>query len=242
MSNITQVTLTSGIPSGPSGAATVSTLDALMADGGQATIGSKADAAVSNPASSGSTVALLKGLLTLLAGTLTVATHAVTQSGSWVLSAGSALIGVVKIGDGTNSAAIKAASTAPVATDPAVVVAISPNGQNTNGRKTPANSAPVVEASRTYATVAASQTAQILGTTGAAGDMLDAIWIIPGTTSPGAVNILDSSTSISVFAGGASSVGSLVPFPIYLGAISANGAWKVTTGANVTVIAVGNFT
>jgi len=45
MPNATSVTLTNGVPSGPAGSATVSTIDALMADGGQATIGAKADAA-----------------------------------------------------------------------------------------------------------------------------------------------------------------------------------------------------
>lgn len=49
-----------------------------------------------------------------------------------------------KITDGTNTAAVKAASTAPLVTDPAVVVSISPNGQNANGRANPANAAPVV--------------------------------------------------------------------------------------------------
>lgn len=47
------------------------------------------------------------------------------------------------VSDGTTSAAVKAASTAPVASDPALVVAISPNGVNPNGRATSANSAPV---------------------------------------------------------------------------------------------------
>src|ERR1051325_1086574 len=56
-------------------------------------------------------------------------------------------IGTVRMGDGTNTAAVKAASTAPVATDPAMVVAISPNTQNANGQATMANSTPVVMAS-----------------------------------------------------------------------------------------------
>ncbi|SEE51612.1 hypothetical protein [Bradyrhizobium lablabi] len=60
-----------------------------------------------------------------------------------VLAAGS----IVKLGDGTNNAAIKAASTAPAAADPALVVAISPNSVNANGQATMANSAPVVIAS-----------------------------------------------------------------------------------------------
>lgn len=49
-----------------------------------------------------------------------------------------------KVTDGTNTAAVKAASTAPVASDPALVVAMSPNTQNANGRASAANSTPVV--------------------------------------------------------------------------------------------------
>ena len=47
---------------------------------------------------------------------------------------------------GGNTAAVKAASTAPVATDPALVVAISPNSVNANGAASIANSAPVTAA------------------------------------------------------------------------------------------------
>lgn len=43
------------------------------------------------------------------------------------LPAGANIIGKVEVTDGTNVQAVKAASTAPVATDPAAVVAISPN-------------------------------------------------------------------------------------------------------------------
>lgn len=93
-----------------------------------------------------------------------------------------------------------------------------------------------------YETVAASQTAQVLGATGATGDYLSGLLVIPATTSPGNVLILDNATSITVFAGGASSVLSLIPFFIPIGAYSVSGAWKVTTGANVSVFATGNFT
>lgn len=93
-----------------------------------------------------------------------------------------------------------------------------------------------------YETVAASQTAQVIGATGAAGDYLDGVLVVPATTSPGNVIVLDNATSITVFAGGASSVGDLTPFYIKIGARSVSGAWKVTTGANVSVIAVGDFT
>ena len=94
----------------------------------------------------------------------------------------------------------------------------------------------------TYETVAASQTAQVLGASGAAGDYIGGVLVIPATTSPGAVTLLDNATSITIFTGGATSVSNLVPFMIPLGAVSVSGAWKLTTGANVSCIAVGNFT
>lgn len=93
-----------------------------------------------------------------------------------------------------------------------------------------------------YETVAASQTAQVLGATGAAGDYIAGLLVVPATTSPGNVLLLDGATSITVFAGGASSVSNLVPFFIPLGMVSVSGAWKVTTGADVSVIGIGNFT
>lgn len=194
----------------------------------------------------------------------TVPSHAVTNAGTFATQATLAAettknIGTVRVGDGTNTAAVKAASTAPVANDPAVVVSISPNSVNANGQATMANSAPVVIASNQstlptsntnltnfgageYETVAASQTAQTLGATGATGDYISGLLVVPATTSPGNVLLLDNATSITVFAGGASSVSNLVPFFIPLGMISVSGAWKVTTGSNVSVIGIGNFT
>lgn len=93
-----------------------------------------------------------------------------------------------------------------------------------------------------YETVAASQTGQTLGATGAAGDYISGILVVPATTSPGNVLLLDNATSITVFAGGSDSVGSLVPFFIPLGLISVSGAWKITTGADVSCIGIGDFT
>src|SRR4051812_26437820 len=58
-----------------------------------------------------------------------------------------------------------------------------------------------------YETVAASQTDQALGATGATGDWLARIIIVPASTSPGAVSIKDGAGSaIPIFTGGASSV------------------------------------
>ena len=99
-----------------------------------------------------------------------------------------------------------------------------------------------VAPSSDYETVAASQTGQALGATGATGDYLSFILVVPATTSPGNVLLLDNATSITVFAGGASSVSNLVPFAIPIQAKSVSGAWKITTGANVSCIGVGKFT
>lgn len=94
-----------------------------------------------------------------------------------------------------------------------------------------------------YETVAASQTDQVIGPTGATGDYLAGVLIVPATTSPGAVSIKDGAgSSITIFTGGAASVSNLVPFFVPLGIRSTSGAWKVTTGASVSAIGVGNFT
>ena len=92
--------------------------------------------------------------------------------------------------------------------------------------------------------VAASQTDQVLGGTGSIGDQIDFLLVIPASTSPGAVSITNGAGSpMTIFAGGATSVGSLAPFPVPLGNIrSTTGPWKVTTGPNVSVLAVGDFT
>lgn len=96
-------------------------------------------------------------------------------------------------------------------------------------------------AGRQYETVAASQTAQVLGTNGAYGDDLDYLLVTPATTSPGNIIILDGATSITVFTGGASSVADLKPFMIPIYARAVTGPWKVTTGSNVSVVAFGKF-
>lgn len=93
-----------------------------------------------------------------------------------------------------------------------------------------------------YETVAASLTDQVLGASGATGDLLTGVLIIPATTSPGIVQIQDGAgTAITVFAGGTDSVSTLHPFFVPLGIRSGAGAWSLTTGANVSAIGVGNF-
>jgi hypothetical protein len=91
-----------------------------------------------------------------------------------------------------------------------------------------------------YETVAASQTTQVLGTNGAVGDMLHGLLIVPATTAAGNISIKDGANSaISVFATG--TLADLTPIWLPLEMRSTAGAWQVTTGANVSVIAVGSF-
>jgi hypothetical protein len=136
---------------------------------------------------------------------------------------------------------------------------------NNNGQATAANSSPVVSPVLTnagaavvkggvgvvnggsrYQAVAASQTAAVLqSATGATGDYLSHCVIYPATTSPGVVTVFDNTNTAAnsavLFAGGATSVSNLAPIPVPVGAISRNGAWEVTTGANVSVVCYGSF-
>jgi hypothetical protein len=90
-----------------------------------------------------------------------------------------------------------------------------------------------------YETVAAGQTGQVLGLVGATGDFIERLIIRPATTSPGLVTILDGSTSIPIMVAGTTTI---APIVVELGMQSVSGAWSVTTGTNVSVIAVGKFT
>lgn len=92
--------------------------------------------------------------------------------------------------------------------------------------------------------VAAAQADIALGRSGGVrGDRLQHLLIVPATTSPGAVSIKDGGGAAKVvFTGGAASVSSLVPFVAFVDANSEVGAWSVTTGADVSVQAVGDFT
>lgn len=94
-----------------------------------------------------------------------------------------------------------------------------------------------------YEDVAASATAQVLGSTGAVGDFCWGLLVIPGTTSAGSVTLIDGAlTGVVLFTGGVSSVPNLIPFLIRVNILSVNGAWKVTTGTNVSVRGIGLFT
>jgi hypothetical protein len=88
-----------------------------------------------------------------------------------------------------------------------------------------------------YETVAASQTAQVLGGTGAVGDYLQRLVITVTATATSTVTLLDNTTSIPVMV-------ATTPVGVYsveYNTASASGPWKVTTGAGVSVVAVGTF-
>jgi len=115
--------------------------------------------------------------------------------------------------------------------------------QTTNGTT---NAVASFNANGQYETVAASQTGQTMGPTGATGDYLSHCTVYPTSTSPGVVTVFDNTSSaannVIAFAGGASSITNLVPFTFPVGAYSVNGPWKVTTGANLVVTCYGKFT
>jgi len=91
-----------------------------------------------------------------------------------------------------------------------------------------------------YETVAVSQTAQVLGTTGATGDFLHRLIIEVITVATASVTLLDNATSIVILTGGANLQEGV--YSIEFNMASASGPWKITTGAGATVIGVGRFT
>lgn len=102
------------------------------------------------------------------------------------------------------------------------------------------NNVRFVSANLNYVPVAASQTGAALGPAGAIGDYLNGVLVIPATTGAGNISISDGATTIAIFVTG--TLPSLIPFFIPIAAVSVNGAWTITTGANVSVLVTGRFT
>jgi hypothetical protein len=222
------VHITAGVPD--SGTGNITTLGQTLADGANATLGVTTGAAVTTDAT-GTIQQYLRGLIKQwAAGTLGVVLGAETTK----------VIGVTRTADGSGNLLTATANALDINVK---------SGVNANGQATKANSAPVVPASDwvyntgKYVAVAASQTdAVIQASAGAAGDYLDHMVVIPATTAPGVVTIKDNATAlISYPGGGTTALLTLTPFTIYVGAVSSSGAWKVTTGANVSILAVGRF-
>ena len=85
--------------------------------------------------------------------------------------------------------------------------------------------------------VAASQTNQVLGPNGATGDYLHRIVVAVATALTSTVSVIDGSTTVLA-------IPANTPVGVYsieINGVSAIGAWKITTGAGVSVLAVGIF-
>jgi hypothetical protein len=89
-----------------------------------------------------------------------------------------------------------------------------------------------------YETVAASQTTQMLGGSGAAGDYLHRLICTVTSAATATVTLTDGVTAISVVPAPVASTGVI---DLELNMASLTSGWKVTTGAGVSVIAVGIF-
>ena len=90
-----------------------------------------------------------------------------------------------------------------------------------------------------YETVAASQTTQMLGGSGAAGDYLHRLIVTVNIALTSTVTLTDGVVSIPIVpANIGTGVGVL---NVEVNAASLVSGWKVTTGAGVTVVAVGLF-
>jgi hypothetical protein len=100
-----------------------------------------------------------------------------------------------------------------------------------------------VDAPGEYELVAASQTNQALGNGagGAKGDVIDTLVCVVSTAATSAVSIKDGAdTAIQVLPNAVG--GGIGTYVLKLNVKSRTGAWQVTTGAGVAVLALGQFT
>ncbi len=89
-----------------------------------------------------------------------------------------------------------------------------------------------------YEHVAGSAVAQVLGTSGAVGDYIHRLIITVNTAAYSAVSITDGAVAAHGIITANTPIG---VYDVEMNIISQSGAWKVTTGAGVEVLAVGLF-
>jgi len=85
--------------------------------------------------------------------------------------------------------------------------------------------------------IAASQSNVVLGATGGTGDYLHRIVVAVATAATSTVSVIDGSTTVLA-------IPANTPIGVYsieINGVSANGSWKITTGAGASVLAVGIF-
>lgn len=93
----------------------------------------------------------------------------------------------------------------------------------------------------TYQLVAVSQTNKVLGATGAIGDYIEGLLITVATAATAQVQLKDGAgTAFTIFPNSPGSGIGAYYYPVKLTSLA--GAWAVTTGAGVTVLATGRFT
>lgn len=100
---------------------------------------------------------------------------------------------------------------------------------------------PVNVGGRQYETVAASQTDQAIGATGAFGDHLARLVVTVGTSATSTVSIKDGTGGSSIPIVPANTPVGVVVVELGIDSLAAGG-WLVTTGAGATVVAIGDFT
>jgi len=93
-----------------------------------------------------------------------------------------------------------------------------------------------------YEAVAAGQTDQIMGATGAAGDRLLRVIVSVGTSLTGTCSIKDGNGSAIPLTPANTTIG-CYSFEINAKALSTTTpGWKITTGAGATALGIGEFT
>jgi hypothetical protein len=90
-----------------------------------------------------------------------------------------------------------------------------------------------------YETVAAGQSLQMLGGSGAAGDYLHSLIVTVNTALTSGVSLTDGVTNIVVVPANVATGVGVIVLPMNMASLTSG--WKVTTGAGVQVIAVGIF-
>lgn len=209
----------------------------------------KVDASATTQPVSSTTLATAANQATEISSLSTIATN----TGA-AIPAGAAIIGKVGIDQttpgttngiaivGVNAATALAGSGATGTGSARVTTAID---QATNaGAALVKGGVGVVNGGSFYQHVAASQTgATLQSSTGATGDYLSHCVIYPSTTAAGSVTVFDSTNSAAnnVIEFVTGTLSNLAPIALPVGAVSVNGAWKVTTGANETVVCYGKF-
>ena len=101
------------------------------------------------------------------------------------------------------------------------------------------NSVCRVEHQWEYEDVAASQTDQVIGGTGAVGDLVSGVYCAMSAASVGTVSIKDGAGTAFVLFQAQSVATALQTQP--LNWVSTSGAWKLTTGTNTTCRVSGRF-